>query len=57
MITLNTVLAILQSVLRIIEMTMEAQPPEQRAIGVARLDKVVNTFVDLIERFKDKVDG
>ena len=56
MITLNAVLAILQSLMHIIEMIVEAKPPEQRAIEVARFDKAINTLVDMMERLKDKVN-
>lgn len=55
MITLNTILNILTVALHILEMTMEAQTPADRAAGVARVDKVFNLFADLIDRFKGNV--
>ena len=56
MITLNAVLAILQSLMHIIEMIVEAKPPEQRAVEVARFDKAINALVDMMDKLKDKAE-
>ena len=56
MITLNTALLALQSLLHIIEMLMEAKTPEQRAAEMARFDKITNALIDMVERLKDRIN-